>query len=260
MSFARVLLATLALGALAPEAHAGAFTPWGGPTGDKKLALSPYFFVGPDGTMAAAPYFFVGATDHFDVLFGYTWNMDPTPADGAAAVTSGAIEIMPRGFIIPQVGFGLHALYTPGADTGVLGIELNGMTAGSIVGFTYNAGWWPTLGGEAGFDPGIAWAILAPEVYVDRVNIFLEFNPTVTITDPTFALNIVPGIGVAVDEAKAHFLSAAATIGVAPEYTGVRFGLLYNHTIDLAPKKSAAARTRQQLSTPNMGEYAAAAR
>lgn len=255
MSCIRVLLALTALSVLVPEdAHAGGFTPWGGPTGDKKIALSPYFFVGSDGTMAAAPYFFIGATDHFDVLFGYTWNMDPTPDVGASAFTSGAIEIMPRGFIVPQLGFGLHALYTPGADNAILGVELNGMALGSIFGITYNTGWWPVIGGDAGFDTGSWFAIIAPEVYVDRVNIFFEFNPSVpTLADPEFALSLVPGIGVAMDEAKVHFLSLAATIGVAPEYTGVRFGLLYNHTIDFSKKKSeAAARHRAPVSMPVM--------
>lgn len=251
MSAARALSALFALSLVATEAHAGGFTPWGGPTGDMNLAVSPYFFVGPDGTMSAAPYLFIGATDHFDMLFGYTWNMDPTPLDGAASVTSGAIEIMPRGFINPYIGFGLHALYVPGADVGTLGVELNGTAVGSIVGVTYNVGWWPTLGGEAGFDPGSAWAIIAPEVYVDRLNIFVEFNPTIPLAEPAFALNIVPGVGVAVDKDKRHFLTAAATIGVAPEYTGVKFGLLYNHTISLKGKKAeAAARVRQH--TPTM--------
>ncbi len=259
MPLARALIAVSALMLAAPAAHAGGFTPWGGPTGDKNMALSPYLFVSPTGAVTTAPYVFFGATDHFDILLGYSFTLDHDPANDT--FTSGAIEIMPRGFITPAIGFGIHALYVPGADTATLGVELNGMALGSIFGITYNTGWWPTIGGDAGFDPGVWFAILAPEVYVDRANFFLEFNPTVTLAEPAFGLNIVPGVGFAMDEERLHFLSAAATIRVAPEYGGVTFGLLYNHTISLAKKSKgeseAAARLRQHSRSmqPTAGRF-----
>lgn len=240
--------AVLLLGGLSHthDAHAGGFTPWGTGTGDKTIALSPYFYVGPDGTTTLAPYVFFGATDYFDVMVGYGFGLDPQEANPALP---GRIEIMPRAIINSQAIFALHALYQPGADNAVLGVEFHGVAAAKHFAFTYNTGWWPSIGGDDGFNAGQWFAILAPEFLVnERFSVFTEFNPNVTIDGAVFGATVVPGLTFYTDDALKHSFTVSATIPVAPQSAGPTFGLLYWTSFDTAKKGAAAHR---QVSQPD---------
>lgn len=227
------------------SAMAGGFTPWGGATGDKTVALSPYFFVAGDGTTTLAPYVFFGATDHFDIMVGYSFSVDPNPDEAGGEFSSGAIEVMPRGIINDSAVFALHALYTPGDDSAVLGIEFHGVTGSDYFGFTYNAGWWPTIGGDTGFDTGDVFAVLVPEFFVnERFSLFAEFNPGVTIEGTEFFASVVPGVTFYVDKDMKHSLTAAAILSVAPEWGGATFGLLYFTDFDLGGTKTSKRQHR----------------
>ncbi len=208
------VVATALLGGLlhAEDAHAGGFTPWGTGTGDKKIALSPYFYVAPDGTATLAPYVFFGATDHFDVMVGYAVGLDPQEPN---PVVPGRIEIMPRAIIRNEAIFALHALYAPGADVATMGVEFHGVAAAKHFAFTYNTGWWPTIGGDDGFNAGTWFAIMVPEFLVNqRFSVFAEFNPNVTIDGAVFGAAVVPGLTFYVDDDLKHSLTVSATIAV----------------------------------------------
>lgn len=242
-----VALAGLVATSMATDANAGGFTPWGGGTGDQTVALSPYLFVGGDGTTTLAPYLFMGATDHFDVMVGYSFSVDPNPDTPGSEFSTGAIEVMPRLIINNNAIFALHALYAPGADDAVLGLEFHGLAGSDFFGITYNAGWWPSIGGEAGFDSGDVYALLVPEFFVtDRFSIFAEFNPGVTVDndvgDPEFYASVVPGVTVYVDKDLKHSVTAAATLSVAPEWGGATFGLLYWTDFDISKKTRTSKR------------------
>lgn len=232
--------ALLLLGAMShtQDAHAGGFTPWGTGTGENTIALSPYFYVGPDGTATLAPYVFFGVHDYFDVMVGYGFGLDPQEANPAVP---GRIEIMPRATIAPEAVIALHALYQPGADNAVFGIEFHGVAAAKHFAFTYNTGWWPSIGGDAGFDAGQWFAILVPEFLVnERFSVFAEFNPNVTIDGAVFGASVVPGLTFYTDDALKHSFTVSATIPVAPTSGGPTFGLLYWTAFDIGKKGGSA--------------------
>jgi hypothetical protein len=240
----RSMVPVVVLGSLigGAEARAGGFTPWGIATGDRTVALTPYLFVGPSGTTTLSPYVWFGASDHFDLMLGYSLSVTPRPGSGVSAVSSGAVELMPRAIINDYAIFALHALYTPGAADAILGLEFHGVADGSLVAFTYNTGWWPKLGGEDGFASGDWFAILVPEFKLgERVSVFAEFNPSVATSDGTFGAKVVPGLTFYVDEQKNHSLTAAVTLAVAPTWQGATFGLLYFTDFDLSAKKKAVS-------------------
>jgi len=244
-SLITAIAAATALSAATP-AHAGGFTPWGTGTGANNVALSPYLFVGGDGTTTIAPYVFFGAHDHFDVMVGYGFSLTPRPGTGNSAFSSGAIELMPRAVINDYAVIALHTLYTPGSDNAVLGLEFHGVAATDVFALTYNTGWWPTLGGTDGFSSGDWFAILAPEFIInDRFSLFAEFNPSVTLADGTFGATVVPGVTVYVDKAGEHSITAAATLSVAPTWAGATFGLLYWSDFELSKRKARSIETSQ---------------
>lgn len=238
---------------LAPSiAHAGGFTPWGTITGDKTMAISPYFFVGSDGSVTNAPYLFFGASDYFDIMVGYGFTLTPSdPTNGGdPSVSSGAIEIMPRAAINDYAVFALHALYTPGDDSAVAGVEFHGVAAGEFVAFTYNAGWWPVVGGTAGFNAGSVFGIFVPEFIInERFSVFTEFNPAVDLSTgtPEFGANVVPGLTFYVDKDLNHSITAAATMAVAPNWGGATFGLLYWTAIDLGKSSGGTSKRDRAL-------------
>jgi|GEM_PF-3126117 len=212
----RALAAAPLLGLVlgAAPAHAAPLNPWGAPVGRGVVALTPFLFVDQQPLFSPLLYVQVGATDRFEVLAGAGASL------GRNSSSFDGVEFMPRLFFTDSTGLALHLSWSPGSDP-VTAPELHGAYDLGALQLTMNLGWGPSLG-QAGFQPGTVYALVAPELTLaGSTSVFLEIDPTWDLAagagpaGQRFSLELVPGLSTAI--ADTHYLCFGLGVPVAPD-------------------------------------------
>lgn len=224
------LLRTLAFGALGALALAPApaqaypLNPWGAATPTRFVALTPYLYVYDLGS-SYYPYLYAsyGIVDGLDVIGGVGAYLEL--GDGGGAGLS-SVELMPRWFFSDQMGVALHL--TGGGGALKVAPEFHGIFGSSdAFMLTLNAGF-GTFVGEGGFSLGGPYALIAPEYALsDRLSVFCEVNPSLSMAEgvdgmnTSWALTLVPGVGLTLDEEGSHTMAVGVQAGLVE---GAGFG------------------------------------
>ena len=223
-----VLCATASAG-MASTAHAGSLNAWGLAMGSQSAAIMPFVQTSP-GEQFGQVYAASGLGERADLNVG----VGTALASGSTETT---VEFLPRVFVLPSVGLGVHA-YVPasGAEV-VVGPEVHTEWSRGAAVLAGNVGWTPVIS-AAGGQPGEIWAVLAPEVYLaDQLSIFMEVDPVVDLAAGGTSVTFVPGVGVLADPEGNH--SGSLGVGITPgEQVGVSVGLAWTSMWTLGARRA----------------------
>ena len=214
-----VLLSTLA--------QASPLNPWGSATAPATALVNPYVYVYPDATNPIV-YGATGLSDRVDVFFGAG---EYLPNNGARV---GSLEFFPRFFLDPSVAAVAHVYWTPGIDGVIIAPEVHVNRTWGAFAITANAGWRPLISTMA---PGLGTVplVVAPELRLNsRFSLYVEADPTFSLTGSSVSMLVVPGVGVALDPAGHHGFSAGLQVPVLPAVGPASFGLWYCFTFPVA--------------------------
>ena len=205
---------------LLSAAFASPLNPWGSATAPGASVVNPYLYVYPDAINPIV-YGSAGLSKRSDVYVGYGQLI---PKAGAG---EGSLEIFPRFFPVSALGLSPHLYWTPGSDSFILAPELHTSVSAGKFSFIANLNWKPIVSsGE--LSTGSVVLLAAPEVKLsDRLSVYLEVDPTVSLEDDPFALVVVPGFGLTLDSEGRHSLSAGLQIPVMPDVAPASLGLSY---------------------------------
>jgi hypothetical protein len=213
------------LALLAATALAAPLNPWGSATAPGTALVNPYLYVYPDA-MNPLVYGAAGLSERVDVYVGVG---EYLPVNGAAA-GAGALEFFPRFFLDPSVAVAAHVYWTPGVDGAVVAPEVHLNHTWERFAITANAGWRPVLS-TAGFSAGTVPLIVAPEVRLtDRFSVYVEADPTFSLTGAPVGIIVVPGVGASLDDPGHHGVSAGLQIPVLPSTGPASLGVWYCFT------------------------------
>jgi hypothetical protein len=204
-------------------ANASPLNPWGSATAPGAALVNPYVYLNP-GSVNPLVYGSVGLSDRADLYVGVG---ETIPTAGAA---SGSLELFPRYFLDPSVAVAAHLYWTPGVDGVTLAPEVHVNHAWERFAITANAGWKPVLG-KSGFSTGTVPILVAPELRLTpRFSVYVEADPTISLTGGPTALQVVPGFGATLDRESRHTISVGLQIPVLPAIGPASVGAWYCYT------------------------------
>ena len=222
-----LLTLVLCLSLSAPAA-AAPITPWGGRTGQNVLGVCSIVSVDFDGWVTPTGYVSYGLFKGWDIIAGGGPYLGP-PADGVAQ--GGFVELLVRNLFLadPDIGLAAHLGYDSN-DHLLLGGEFHLAAASPRFAFVANAGATIYPGARAVVSSYLH-AILAPELILGPIGIFVEVRPAVYMPGygmpPTFELTLTPGVGTWLGPDGNLAISLGLAIPVAPEDTApaIMFGI-----------------------------------
>lgn len=215
---ALTLVAGLAAWSYSAPSQAYPLNPWGVQTAQGSYVLNPFlYFYNKGKGVYPIVYGATGLGERMDVIAGvggWTW------LSGGLDGGLDGLEVMPRYFFNESMGVTVHLIYgLPGSSTYVenqltVAPEFHGVFGGDSLALTVNAGWRPTLGGGAGFQPGAVVAYLAPEYnFSSQFSLFLEIDPSFTLGEGGgLGMLLVPGVGFALDPDQTHTFSVGVQV------------------------------------------------
>ncbi len=205
---------------LLSAAFASPLNPWGSATAPGASVVNPYLYVYPEAINPIV-YGSVGLSKSVDLYVGYGQLI---PKTGAG---EGSLEIFPRFFPVAALGLAPHLYWTPGSDSFILAPEVHANFASGRFSFLANLDWKPIVSsGE--FTAGSVVLLAAPEVKLsDRLSVYVEVDPSLSLEDDPFALLVVPGFGLTLDPEGRHSLSAGLQVPVMPDIASSSLGLWY---------------------------------
>lgn len=214
--------------ALATAVLAAPLNPWGSATAPGAALVNPYLYVYPEA-LNPILYGSAGLAEGVDLYFGYGQYIP----QGAAGV--GTLEVFPRFFVVPQVALVPHLYWSPGVDGVVAAPEVHVNVSAGRLSLVANAGWRPIFSAD-GFSAGSVPVLVAPEVRLGQLSVWIEVDPTLSLVGDPVALLVVPGFGITLDAAAQHAVSVGLQVPVLPAAAPASLGFWYCFTLP-APEK-----------------------
>lgn len=214
------------LARVAATAGAAPINPWGAATGPGESVIAPFLYLYPDAietyTYASAGFAGRGSRARFDVWAGGGAAIPLRAADGAGAAS---LELFPRVFVHPALGFAAHLYWQPGQDGIILAPELHLAPAWDRFAVTANVSWQPVISRFEGGNTLVAQ--VAPEVWLnDALSLFVEADPTFDLAWdgagawPGPELLVVPGFSLSLDPEAHHAVALGVQVPVWPPPDG----------------------------------------